>query len=64
MEFYSKSKYIDEYTVLSFKDRALTEEIRVELDGNPTLKRGVYVDGYFYMFGKNDFNVKKLDIET
>jgi len=60
---YYQSKYIDEYTVLSFKDRALTEEIRVELDGNPTMKRGVYVDGYFYMFGYNDFKVERLDIK-
>jgi len=41
----------------------LTEEIRVELDGNPTMKRGVYVDGYFYMFGYNDFKVERLDIK-
>ncbi len=55
---------IPEYTVLSFKDRALTEEIRVSLEsGDNAIKRGVYVDGYFYMFGNNDFKVERLDIE-
>lgn len=54
---------VSKYTVLSFADRTLTEEFRVSLMGNHAHKRGVYVDGYFYMFGKNDFNVKKLDIE-
>ena len=53
-----------EYTVLSFADRSLTEEIRVELSGSAYTNRGVYVDGYFYMFGENDFKVEKLDIES
>lgn len=54
---------LTQYTVLHFSDRALTEKIRVDLDGaDPNAKRGVYVDGYFYMFGQNDFKVEKLDI--
>lgn len=56
------SRYIFEYTVLSFSERVLTEEICTELNGDADQKRGVYVDGYFYMFGKNDFKVEKLDI--
>ena len=59
----SYDRPVSKYTVLSFADRTLTEEFRVSLMGNHAHKRGVYVDGYFYMFGKNDFNVKKLDIE-
>jgi uncharacterized secreted protein with C-terminal beta-propeller domain len=54
---------VSKYTVLSFADRTLTEEFRVSLMGNHAHKRGVYVDGYFYMFGKNDFEVERLDIE-
>ena len=55
---------VSKYTVLSFADRTLTEEIRVSLLGDdPSQKRGVYIDGYFYMFGENDFKVEKLDIE-
>ncbi len=62
-EYYYQGGYVDEYRVLSFKDRTLTEEIRVSLYGDAIQKRGVYVDGYFYMFGQNDFKVEKLDIE-
>ena len=59
----SYDRPVSKYTVLSFADRTLTEEFRVSLMGNHAHKRGVYVDGYFYMFGKNDFEVEKLDIE-
>jgi uncharacterized secreted protein with C-terminal beta-propeller domain len=55
---------VSQYTVLSFNDRSLTEEIRTDLEGSDNaIKRGVYVDGYFYMFGEKDFKVECLDIE-
>ena len=57
------SRYeIREYTLLRFSERALNVEVKTELKGDdPATKRGVYVDGYFYMFGENDFKVEKID---
>ena len=38
----------------------LVELINTKLNGTPEYKRGVYIDGYMYMFGVNDFKVEKV----
>lgn len=59
---YSEKYEIREYTLLSFSERSLNVEVKTELKGDdPSTKRGVYIDGYFYMFGENDFKVEKID---
>ena len=59
---YSSRYEIREYTLLRFNERSLNVEVKTELKGDdPTTKRGVYIDGYFYMFGENDFKVEKID---
>ncbi len=59
------SRYeIREYTLLRFSGRALNVELRTELKGDdPSTKRGVYIDGYFYMFGENDFKVEEIELK-
>ena len=57
------TKDIDtEYIVLRFYDRELNEEIRTYLDGSIDNMRGVYIDGYMYMFAENEFKVEALTI--
>ncbi len=51
---------IERYIVLYFDGYNLVEVANVSLNGNPELKRGVYIDGYMYMFGENDFKVEKI----
>ena len=48
------------YIVLYFDGYNLVEVANVSLSGVSELQRGVYIDGYMYMFGENDFKVKKL----
>ena len=48
------------YILLHFDGYELVELVNVPLSGNPTNMRGVYIDGYMYMFGQNDFKVKKV----
>lgn len=48
------------YIVLYFDGYNLVEVANVPLNGIAEFQRGVYIDGYMYMFGKNDFKVKKL----
>ena len=57
------TKHVDtEYIVLRFYDRELNEEIRTYLDGSIANMRGVYIDGYMYMFAENEFKVEALTI--
>ena len=61
--YYDSNKYSDEasrYILLHFDGYELVELINVQLDGDPTNKRGVYIDGYMYMFGHDDFKVEKI----
>ena len=61
--YYNTSKYSDEahrYILLHFDGYRLTEIVNVPLAGNPANMRGVYIDGYMYMFGRNDFKVVKI----
>ncbi len=48
------------YVVLYFDGYDLIEVANVELAGNNSHKRGVYIDGYMYMFGHEDFKVDDL----
>ena len=48
------------YILLHFDGYELVKIVNVPLDGEPANMRGVYIDGYMYMFGENDFEVKKV----
>ena len=50
----------ERYIVLYFDGYNLVEVANVRLAGIADVKRGVYIDGYMYMFGENDFKVEKL----
>lgn len=51
---------VTKYILLHFDEYELVELVNVPLDGEPAYMRGVYIDGYMYMFGSNDFKVEKL----
>ena len=51
---------VTKYILLHFDGYELVELVNIPLDGDPAFMRGVYIDGYMYMFGSNDFEVKKL----
>lgn len=48
------------YILLYFNRYELIELVNVQLCGQPKNMRGVYIDGYMYMFGHNDFKVQKV----
>ena len=48
------------YILLHFDGYELVELVNVQLAGEPELIRGVYIDGYMYMFGCNYFKVEKV----
>lgn len=48
------------YILLHFDGYELVELVDTELDGMPENMRGVYIDGYMYMFGQKDFKVEKV----
>ena len=54
------------YTLLRFdaQNEEFVELITVDLEGDQDNKRGVYIDGYMYMFGKNDYKVVAVDIDN
>ena len=56
---YSADDY-ERYLLLHFDGYELVELINTKLNGIPEYKRGVYIDGYMYMFGVNDFKVEKV----
>ena len=53
------------YTLLRFdaQNEEFVELITVDLYGDQDNKRGVYIDGYMYMFGTDDFKVMAVDLE-
>ena len=60
-----KCEYL--YTLLKFdaEKEQLVELLTVKLNGRDSdSKRGVYIDGYMYMFGENDFKVVAVDIDN
>ncbi|MBQ8566534.1 MAG: beta-propeller domain-containing protein [Clostridia bacterium] len=48
------------YVLLHFDKYDLVELVNVPLNGDPAHMRGVYIDGYMYMFGSDDFKVEKV----
>ena len=56
----SGSCEFERYIVLYFDGYELVELVNVALNGNPANMRGVYIDGYMYMFGEDDFKVEKV----
>ena len=48
------------YILLHFDGYELIELLNVPLAGEPVNNRGVYIDGYMYLFGHNDFKVEKI----
>ena len=61
--YYNTDKHSDEarrYIVLHFDGYELVELVNVPLFGDPANMRGVYIDGYMYMFGFNNFKVEKI----
>ena len=58
---YSQGNYHNSrYILLHFDGYNLVELLDVELQGDNSLKRGVYIDGFMYLFGENSFLVKKV----
>ena len=60
-----KSEYL--YTLLKFdaEKEQLVELLTVNLSGRDSdSKRGVYIDGYMYMFGENDYKVVPVDVDN
>ena len=61
--YYNTDKHSNEacrYILLHFDGYELVELVNVPLFGDPANMRGVYIDGYMYMFGFNDFKVEKI----
>lgn len=50
----------ERYILLHFDGYNLIELVNTPLKGDNLYKRGVYIDGYMYMFGRNDFKVEKV----
>jgi len=53
---------VSRYILLYFDGYELVELLNVPLDGDPSDMRGVYIDGYMYLFGSNDFKVRSVSI--
>lgn len=50
----------EQYLLLFFDGYELRELLNVPLPGSVDIKRAVYIDGYFYMFGEDAFVVEKI----
>ena len=57
---YGNSKAGDGYVLLHFDGYNLVELLYAELPGQNENKRGVYIDGFMYLFGQNAFRAEKL----
>ncbi len=51
----------DRYILLYFDGYELRELVNVELSGGTYYPRGVYIDGYLYMFGDSEFKVVQVE---
>jgi len=58
--YFTSSYEANRYILLHFDGYDLSELINVPLHGEPAIKRGVCIDGYMYMFGCDDFKVRKV----
>lgn len=52
------------YLLFHFDGYRLIELVSVPLNGSVGNGRGVYIDGYLYMFGENEFKVEKVFADT
>ena len=63
-EVYSDDKYSDDfperYILVRFDGYGIYELLNVELPGFNEYKRGVYIDGYMYMFSGDSFRVENI----
>lgn len=50
----------EKYVVLQFDGSVLREVVSAEVTGDNQNKRGVYIEGYMYMFGTNGLTVKEI----
>ena len=57
---YSRGDNNSRYLLLHFDGYALRELLNVSFTGDNALKRGVYIDGFMYLFGENNFMVKEI----
>lgn len=57
---YSHSTEAHRYILLHFDGYELVELVNVPLYGNPANMRGVFIDGYMYMFGNCDFKAERV----
>ena len=48
------------YVLLLFANGELLELVNTPINGQPEYMRSVYIDGYLYIFGTNDFKVIKI----
>ena len=55
---YNNSRYL----LLHFDGYELRELLNISFTGDNDLKRGVYIDGFMYLFGQNNFKVVDLQI--
>ena len=51
------------YLVLHFDGEGIELLLDEQLPGHAYFKRGVYIDGYYYMLGLMSFKVLELDLE-
>lgn len=63
--FYEENtgKEIARYLVLHFDGEGIELLLDEQLPGHAYFKRGVYIDGYYYMLGQMSFKVLELDLE-
>ena len=61
-DLYNNDHTVYRYILLHFDEYELVELVNVPLtcDNNPAHLRGVYIDGYMYMFGLMDYKVEKV----
>ena len=50
----------EQYILFKYENGKIEPELIVSLSGSPGNKRAVLIDEYFYMFGENDLQIKKL----
>lgn len=50
------------YLLLHFDGTELVEQLLTPLKGSNDVKRGVYIDGFMYLFGREDFRVVEVKI--
>jgi hypothetical protein len=59
--------FTDYYALIKFdfESGKFIELLNMELNGEFNQnKRSVYIDGYLYMFGENDFKVEMIDLDA